>query len=82
MTTRKKEAERMFEVIPSSIERSYLSEPPVRFTGCKCKLCGEGIAVNEEIVELENGIYHYDCLDVDAILDILDVPVKEAEISA
>lgn len=67
--------------IPRSVERAFLSEPPVRFVGYKCTLCGEKVIEGENVAALDGAMYHYDCLDIKTVLDILDIPVKEAEIS-
>ena len=54
----------------------------IRFTGMRCKHCGDDIAEYEEYVELDNGLYHRDCLDVDMLLDIFGITVKEGEVGA
>ncbi len=63
----------MYDSITRNVE-----EPPIRYTECKCRYCGDYIAEGEEIVEIKNEIYHYDCLDICILLKILDISVKEA----
>lgn len=68
----------MHNNIPRSVELTRLEEPPARYTGYKCRYCGDCIAEGEEIVEIQNEIYHYGCLDIGMLLKILDISVKEA----
>ena len=44
-----------------------------------CKMCGEEIYAGEKIVEIDGENYHYECLTLDDVLELLDIKVTEAE---
>lgn len=59
----------------------YADEPePVSIGKCEC--CDKDIMTDEEYVELDGYKYHYDCLSVLSVrevLDVLEIDVKVAE---
>ena len=44
-----------------------------------CAMCKDDIYAGDKIVEIEGETYHYDCLTLDDVLELLDISVTEAD---
>ena len=44
----------------------------------KCDMCGDNILYGDKVVEIEGGTFHLDCLSVTDVLELIEVPIKEA----
>lgn len=45
----------------------------------ECKICGDGIYVGDQYVEIEGETCHSECLDVTEVLKLINVDVKTCE---